>query len=75
MKRLRKTSIALLAAAFLVTTTLFAQEATTVTVQVKREGKVVKDTTYRFDDPEEASHALKMMEVLSGDGEQMIEYH
>jgi hypothetical protein len=75
MKRLRKTSIALLAAAFLVTTTLSAQEATTVTVQVKREGKVMKDTTYRFADQEEASHALKMMEVLSGDGEKMMEYH
>ena len=41
---------------------LMAQEKTEVTVQVKKDGKVVKDTTYLFEDEAEAKHAIQMME-------------
>lgn len=41
---------------------LMAQEKTEVTVKVKKNGKVVKDTTYQFEDEAEANFALQMME-------------
>ena len=41
---------------------LMAQEKTEVTVQVKKDGKVVKDTTYLFEDEAEANFAIQMME-------------
>jgi len=41
---------------------LMAQEKTEVTIQVKKDGKVVKDTTYQFEDEAEAKHAIQMME-------------
>lgn len=44
---------------------LMAQEQTEVTIQIKKDGKVIQDTTYQFDDADEARHALMMMEVLS----------
>lgn len=47
------------------------QEQIEVSVKVKKDGKVVKDTTYMFDDASEAKHAVKMMEVISGDDEHM----
>ncbi|MCP4311067.1 MAG: hypothetical protein GY790_07385 [Bacteroidetes bacterium] len=53
---------------------LIAQE-TTVTVKVERDGKVVKDTTYSFEDEEQAKHAMKMMQVMSGDDEHMMKVH
>ncbi|MEN8202491.1 MAG: hypothetical protein ABFS28_07850 [Bacteroidota bacterium] len=53
---------------------LMAQEKTEIAVQVKKDGKVVKDTTYQFEDAGEAKHAMKMMEVLSG-GEKQMEHH
>ena len=62
-------------AIFLLTMTLSAQEKTEVTVKVTKDGKVVKDTTYQFDDASEAKHALKMMEMLTDEGEHMMEYN
>lgn len=50
---------------------LMAQEQTEVTIQIKKDGKVIQDTTYQFDDADEARHALMMMEVLSGQEEGM----
>lgn len=47
-----------------------AQE-TEVTVKVKKDGKVVKDTTYTYDNAEEAEHALKMMELVSGEQDEI----
>ena len=41
---------------------IMAQEKTEVTVKVKKDGKVVKDTTYLFEDEAEAKHAIQMME-------------
>jgi hypothetical protein len=46
---------------------LMAQEKTEVTVQLKKNGKVLKDTTYHFEDEAEAKHAMQMMELLSGE--------
>ena len=54
---------------------LMAQEKTEVTVQVKKDGKVVKDTTYLFEDAAEAKHAIQMMEVLSGEEKHMEHYN
>lgn len=54
---------------------LVAQEKTEITVQVKKDGKVVKDTTYQFEDEAEAKHAIQMMEVLSGEEKHMGHYN
>jgi len=56
-----------IAASLFLSTGLLAQEQTEVSILVKKDGKVVKDTTYLFDDAAEAKHAMKMMEVMSGD--------
>ena len=60
-----------IAASLLRTAGLLAQEQVEVSVKVTKDGKVVKDTSYQFDDASEAKHALKMMEVLSGEVEHM----
>lgn len=67
MKKLILHSILSLSAAFILSCGLVAQEKTEITIQVKKDGKVVQDTTYQFDDDAEAKHAVKMMEILSGD--------
>ncbi len=46
--------------AFIFSTSLLAQEKTKVTVLVKKENKVILDTTYQCDDVAEAKHAVKM---------------
>ena len=56
-----------IAASFILSTGLLAQEQTEVTVKIKKDGKVVTDTTYLFDDMDEAKHALEMMDLISGD--------
>ncbi len=58
--------IASLSFTFVFGMSLMAQEKTEVSVQVKKDGKVLKDTTYQFEDETEAKHAIQMMEVLSG---------
>jgi hypothetical protein len=55
-----------LMAAFVLSAGLMAQEKTEVSIQVKKDGKVVKDTTYTYDDAAEAKHVWKMVEVMSG---------
>ena len=50
---------------------LMAQEKVEVSVKVTKDGQLVTDTTYQFEDASEAKHAMKMMEVLSGDGKHM----
>lgn len=74
MKNRIPLSLISLVAAMIFSVSLVAQETTEVTVQVKKDGKVVKDTTYQFEDDEGAKHAVKMMEVLSGDDEHMMTY-
>ena len=55
-----------LVAAFVFSANLMAQEKTEVSIQVKKDGKVLRDTTYQFDDADEAEHVLKVVEVMSG---------
>ena len=62
------------AAVFIFSINLYSQEKTEVAIQVKKDGKIVKDTTYQFEDADEAEHAMKMIEILSGDDEEMMEY-
>lgn len=54
-------------ASLIFSTGLLAQDQIEMSVKVKKDGKIVKDTTYMFDDAEEAKHAMKMMEIVSGD--------
>jgi len=51
-----------LSLAFVFGMSLMAQEKTEVTVRVKQDGKVLKDTTYQFEDEAEAKHAIQRME-------------
>jgi hypothetical protein len=46
---------------------LFAQEKTEVSMKVVKDGKVVKDTTYTFDDAKEAKHAVHMFDAMASD--------
>lgn len=46
---------------------LFAQEKTEVSIKVTKDGKVVKDTTYTFDDAAEAKHAIHMMDAMASE--------
>ncbi len=61
-------SILCLAAAFFLSISLFAQGKTEITIQVKKDGKVVQDTTYHFNDDAEAKHAVEMMKILEEHG-------
>ncbi len=40
-----------------------AQKKTEMTIRIKEDGKVVKDTIYQFDDADQARHIVKMMEM------------
>jgi hypothetical protein len=71
MKKVLPHWITSIVAALFLSTGLVAQEQVEVSVQVTKDGKVVKDTTYLFEDASGAKHALKMMQVMSGDGEHM----
>jgi hypothetical protein len=64
-----------LVAAFIFSASLVAQEKTEVSIQVKKDGKVVKDTTYQFEDADEAKHVVKMVEVMSGMDADMEKAH
>ena len=75
MKKQIPISILSLVAALLFSTSLMAQETTEVTIKVTKDGKVVKDTTYVYDDDTKAKHAVKMMEVMSGDEKNMMKYN
>ena len=75
MKKRIPISTLSLVAALLFSTSLMAQETTEVTVKVTKDGKVVKDTTYVYDDDTKAKHAVKMMEVMSGDEKNMMKYN
>lgn len=54
---------------------MHAQEQTEVTIQVKKDGKVVKDTTYQFEDEADAKHAVKMFEMISDEGIHEMEFN
>ena len=56
---------------FVFGTGLLAQEKTEVFVKVKKDGKVVKDTLYQFEDEAEAKNAIQVMELMSGEEKHM----
>ena len=56
-----------IAASLFLSTGLLAQEQIEMSIKVTKDGKVVKDTSYQFDDAAEAENAMKMMELMSGD--------
>ncbi len=56
---------------------MIAQDKAEITVKVTKDGAVVKDTTYTYDDLKKAKHAVRMMEIMSSedfhaDGEHMM---
>ncbi len=67
MKKITPFWILSLAASLILSTGLLAQDQIEMSIKVKKDGKLVKDTTYLFDDADEAKHAMKMMELISGD--------
>lgn len=67
MKKIIPFWILSFAASLILSTGLLAQEQIEMSIKVTKDGKIVKDTTYLFDDTEEAKHAMKMMEIVSGD--------
>jgi hypothetical protein len=64
-----------IAASLVLSAGLLAQEKVDVSIKVKKDGKVIQDTTYQFDDASEARNAIKLMEVLSGEDEPMENFH
>ena len=44
---------------------LLAQEKAEVKVKIMKDGKMIKDTTYMFDDAKKAEHAVHMMEMVN----------
>ena len=63
MKKFRLFSLSLLILPMMV----LAQEKAEVSIKITKEGTVVKDTMYHFDDLEKAKHALNMMDILSSE--------
>ena len=57
----------ILAALLLLSSGLLAQDKTEVSILVKKNGEVIKDTTYQFDNASDAENALNMMEIISED--------
>jgi len=74
MKKLYSFLIPALVLTFIFSAGLSAQE-TTVSVKVEKDGKVVKDTAYSFEDAEQAEHALMIMDMMGGDDEHMMKVH
>ena len=75
MKKLIFSSISTFAFLFFTGGAMHAQEQTEVTIQVKKDGKVVKDTTYQFEDEADAKHAVKMFEMISDEGIHEMEFN
>ncbi len=74
MKSLNPFRILAIIIAFIFSSGLSAQE-TTVSIKVKKDGKVVKDTTYSFENEEQAENALNIMEVMCTGDEKVMEIH
>ncbi len=75
MKRTLHVLPALLPALFFTVAMVHAQEQTEVSVRIEKGGQVVQDTTIQFDNEADAMNALKMMEVLSGEGTGEMEFN
>lgn len=55
----------LLTSCFLITAAVTAQEKAEVTVTIKNDGEVVKDTTYSYDNIQQAEDALHILDVMN----------
>ena len=64
-----------LTGALLLSAGLLAQETTEISIKVTKDGKVVKDTTYSYEDGQDAKHVLKMVEAMSGADKDMKKAH
>ena len=73
MKKLNPISFLVLALTLVFSTSLFAQEKTEVSVKIKKEGRVIMDTTYQYDDDADAKHAVKMLEIFSENDEEVFD--
>ena len=67
MKKIIPFWILSIAASLILSTGLLAQEQIEMSIKVTKDGELVKDTSYLFDDADQAKHAMKMMEIVSGD--------
>jgi len=67
MKKRLYLSLLSLMMAVILAAGLMAQDKTEVTIQVKKDGKVIKDTTYQFNDADDAIQVMKMLGVMLGD--------
>ena len=67
MKKRLPLLILSIAASVILSGRLLAQEQVEMSIKVTKNGKVVQDTTYKFDDADDAKHVVKMIEGLSGD--------
>ncbi|MGW8316232.1 MAG: hypothetical protein ACWGNV_11570 [Bacteroidales bacterium] len=75
MKKASQGFLSGLVAMFFLASIASAQEQTEVTIHMEKDGKVVKDTTYRFENDADAENAVRMFEMLSGDGLKEMEYN
>lgn len=64
-----KKQLLLLAATIFLSAGMFGQEKAEVSVKIIKDGKIVTDTTYSYENLEQAEHALKMMELMTSKGE------
>jgi hypothetical protein len=75
MKKLILFSISTSAVLLMMGGITHAQDQTEVTIQVKKDGKVVKDTTYQFEDETAAKQAVKMFELAGSEGAHEMEFN
>jgi hypothetical protein len=75
MKKRFQTSLFGLLVLFFLASVSIAQEQTEVTVHIEKDGKVVKDTTYKFESDDDAENAVRVFEALSGEGLKEMEYN
>ncbi len=75
MKRKPLTAISLLAFILFLAGTVLAQDNTEVTIQVKRDGKVLRDTTYMFEEEADATNAVELFEMLNGEDPHKAGFH
>jgi hypothetical protein len=59
-----KTSGIILISLLILSAGVFAQEKAELTVKITKNGEVLQDTTYSYENIEQAQHALKMLEIM-----------
>jgi hypothetical protein len=74
MKQIYSRSLLALMAMAMFTLSVSAQE-TKVTIKVEKDGEIIKDTSYTYDDSQDAEHAMEMIELLSDDNGHTVTIH